>query len=71
MKLESEVNGVKIVGKVQKSRIECNACTGAKFVDSSNRRPDDRVTKLLEKVHTDIASPVNPVSKNGFEYCIA
>ena len=71
IKLESVVVGMKITGKTDRSNLECNTCVEGKFTNSRNRRPDSQATKPLEKVHTDIAGPVSPVSKNGFRYCIA
>ena len=71
LKLESEVSGMKVTGNINRSNLETNTCTEGKFVDSRNRKPDRRATKPLEKIHTDLAGPINPVSKNGFKYCIA
>ena len=71
LKLESEVSGMKVTGNINRSNLECNICTEGKFVDSRNRKPDCKASKPLEKVHTDLAGPINPVSKNGFKYCIA
>lgn len=62
---------MKVAGKVDKSRLECNTCTEGKYVHNRNTRPDSRASKPLEKVHTDLAGPISPVSKNGFKYCIA
>ena len=36
-----------------------------------NRGPDARAIKPLEMVNTDLACPINPVSKEGLNYCIA
>ena len=71
MKLENVVTGMKVVGKVDRSKLECGTCTEGKFENCRNRAPDSRATKPLEKVHTDLAGPISPVSKNGFKYCIA
>lgn len=71
MKLESVVSGMKVVGKVNRSTVECGTCTEGKLANCRNRGPDSRATQPLEKVHTDLAGPVSPVSKNGFKYCIA
>ncbi len=71
LKLESVVSGMKVVGKVDRSKLECGTCAEGKFANCRNRRPDSRATKPPEKVHTDLAGPVSPVSKNGFKYCIA
>ena len=71
MKLENVVTGMKVVGKVDRSKLECGTCTEGKFENCRNRAPDSRATKPLEKVHTDLADPISPVSKNGFKYCIA
>ena len=35
-----------------------------------NREPDVRVTKNLELVHSDLASPMNVVGKGGFKYAL-
>ncbi|CAB4016811.1 Retrovirus-related Pol poly from transposon TNT 1-94 [Paramuricea clavata] len=71
MKLENVVPGMKVVGKVDRSKLECGTCTEGKFANCRNRAPDSRATKPLEMVHTDLAGPISPVSKNGFKYCIA
>ena len=36
-----------------------------------NRNPDARATAPLELVHTDLAGPIDPVSREGFRYSIA
>ena len=42
IRLESVVSGMKIVGKVDKSKLECGTCTESKFVDSRSRKADSR-----------------------------
>ena len=71
IKLEDLVNGMKIVGKVNKLMFDCSTCTEGKAVNCRNRKPDSRATHPLEKVHTDLAGPVSPTSLNGFKYCLA
>lgn len=62
---------MKISGKIDKSKLECNTCTEGNYAKCRNRGPDARATKPLEMVHTDLAGPIDPVSKDGFKYCIA
>lgn len=68
--LQGIVNGMNISAKIDKSMIDCNTCMERKFVNKRNRGPHVRAIKLLEMIHTDLAGPINPVSKEGLKYCI-
>ena len=65
------VDGMNISGSSDKSKFNCNTCIQEEFVNNRNRGPDARATRPLEMVHTDLAGPIDPVSKEGFKYSIA
>lgn len=71
VKSQNVVDGMNISGKFDKTKLECNTCTEGKFVNNRNKGPDARATKPLEMVHTDLAGPIDPVSREGFKYSIA
>ena len=71
IKSHEVVNGMYISGKLDKSKLECNTCTEGKFVNNRIRKPDARATKPLEIVHTNLAGPISPMSKEDFKYSIA
>ena len=50
---------------------DCNVSILGKLTQNRNRKPDARATAPLELVHTDLAGPVDPASKEGFKYCLA
>src|SRR4029434_1751079 len=70
MKLENVVDGMSIRGKVSKSMV-CEVCTQGKFTRSRNRNPDVRAKSALELVHTDLAGPIDPESKEGYRYALS
>ena len=35
-----------------------------------NRVPDEKATKILDLVHSDLAGPIDPVARDGFKYAI-
>ena len=59
-----------IRGKASKS-ITCEVCTQGKFTQSRNRKPDVRAKSALELVHTDLAGPIDPESKEGYRYVVS
>ena len=71
IKSQGVVDGKNISGSSDKSKFNCNTCIEGQFVNNRNRGPDARATKPLEIVHTDLAGPINPLSKKGFKYSIA
>ena len=73
-KLERVVDSMKFSDKSAKSSSkpnDCNVCILAKLAQYRNRMPDASATAPLELVHTDLAGPVDPASKEGFKYCLA
>ena len=71
IKAQGVVDGMNISGSSDKSKFNRNTCIEGTFVNNRNRGPDARATKPLEMVHTDLAGPINPVSKEGFKYSMA
>ena len=71
MKLQSVVDGMKIKGKPAGNPSDCSVCTLGKLTQNRNRKPDARASVPLELVHTDLAGPIDPVSREGFRYGIA
>ena len=70
-KLEHVVDGMKVSHKSSSKPNDCNVCILGKLTQNRNRKPDARATASLELVHTDLAGPVDPASKEGFKYCLA
>ncbi len=69
-RLEGVVDGMKIEGSSNKP-ITCEVCTRGKFTQTRNRKPDVRAKMPLELVHTDLAGPINPESREGYKYVLA
>ena len=71
MKLKDVVEGMKISDSSSSKPQDCNLCIEGKMTQSRNRNPDARATTPLELVQTDLAGPIDPVSREGFRYSIA
>ena len=57
------IEGTKITGS---TKIDCNVCTEGKFSKSKNKRADAKASAPLELVHTDLAGPIEPTSRDGY-----
>ena len=68
IKLESVVEGMKIIGK---SNFDCKTCVMGKMTQFRNREADKRATCQLELVHCDLAGPIDPIAREGFRYVIS
>ena len=66
-KLEGVVKGMKITSK---GKPKCGTCVQGKMSQYQNREPDRRATAPLQLVHSDLASPITPVSKEGHKYAM-
>ena len=64
-KLEGVVERMKITSK---AKPECGTCVQGKMSQYQNREPDRRATAPLQLVHTDLAGPITPVSREGHKY---
>ena len=71
LKLKDVVEGMEISDSSSNKPQDCNVCIEGKISQSRNRNPDARATAPLELVHTDLARPIDPISKEGFRYSIA
>ena len=67
-KLEGVVEGMKISDY---NEVGCKVCTQGKMTQSRCRTPDRRATAPLNLVHSDVAGPINPVGKDGFQYALS
>lgn len=52
------------------SEIKCETCILGKMTNSRNRQPDAKAQASLQKVHLDLAGPIDPASKDGHKYCL-
>ena len=56
------VEGMKITGN---TKIDYSVCTEGKFNNSKNKKADAKASAPLELVHTDLAGPIEPTSRDG------
>ena len=69
VKLEGVLDGLKISDP--NNKFFCDICCRGKLPHCAvNRKPDARALKPLDLVHSDLAGPISPVAKDGFEYAI-
>ena len=66
-KLENVVEGMKITTK---GKVECDTCVQGKMSQYRNREPDCRASSPLQLVHSDLAGPITPESKDGHKYAM-
>ena len=72
------VNDIKSLQKVvtgmdiaDNSNFSCDICIKGKMNQYRSRDPDDKATKILDLVHTDLAGPIDLEGKDGFKYAIS
>lgn len=70
-KLSKVVEGMTIKGKIEKPMKPCEVCIQGKFVQSRNKEPDARAKEVLGLVHTDLAGPIDPISKDGHRFALS
>ena len=70
VKLQNVVDGMKII-RYASTTNDCDVCTLGKLTQSRSRIPDARATVPLELVHSDLAGPIEPASREGFKYAIS
>ena len=68
LRLEGVVEGMKITTKTLD---QCESCILGKETQTRNREPDERAKSPMEFVHTDLAGPVAPVGRGGYEYVLS
>ena len=66
-KLENVVEGMKITTK---AKLERDTCVQGKMSQYRTREPDRRATSPLQLVHSDLAGPITPESKDGHKYSL-
>jgi len=62
---------MKIKDKVDKFTLHCEVCTRGKFIKTWNKKPDARAKAALELVHTDLAGPIDPESRDGYRFALS
>ena len=67
LKLENSVEGMQITDK---SLFQCDVCIEGKMTQFRNHKTDEKAKKPLELVHTDLAGPISPASKEGCKYAV-
>ena len=65
---EEKVSNMRVTSKTDK--IKCDACILGKQVVTVSREADERSKIPFNLIHSDIAGPILPMSKNGFKYVI-
>ena len=71
VKLENVVHGMKINDKNKVDSFNCEVCTQGKMFQYKNHKPDERATKPLELIHSDLSGPITPESKEKSKYVIS
>lgn len=71
IKLKNVVDGMEIRSRGDKLIPRCEICMQGKFIETRNRVPDARAKAALEMVHTDLAGPIDPVSRDGHRYALS
>ena len=67
MKLTDAAVGMNIIDNAD---FECEICVEGKMTQHRNREPDRRADSILQLVHCDIAGPIDPITKDGFQYVL-
>jgi len=65
-RLQGVVEGMSIKGKTNKAVPICGVRTQGKCTQTRNRDPDARAKMAMELVHTDLAGPIDPESREGY-----
>ena len=68
LKLEKVVEGMKITDKKD---IHCETCVVSKQTENKSRTADPRAKSPLDFVHSDVAGPIEPISRDGHRYVIS
>ena len=50
--------------------LNCDICIQGKMANDRNKTLDSKATKILALVHNDLASPIQPLAKDGCKYVI-
>ena len=67
LSLEAVVEGMKII---EKDNFVCEIYVENKMPQTRNREKEKRATKPLERVYCDLAGPITPMARDGFEYSL-
>jgi hypothetical protein len=67
LNLETVVEGM---GITNKNVSDCDTCIRGKMTNDRSRVPDAKATRPLDLVHSDLAGPMDPTSREGFRYTL-
>ena len=67
LKLENVVSGMKISDR---KKFDCATCVEGKMVQYRSHAPDEKAKKPLDLVHSDLAGPISPSSREGSKYAM-
>ena len=67
IKMEKVVSGMKITDKRE---FDCEVCIEGKMTQYRNREADERAENILDLVHCDLAGPIQPIAKDGFQFAL-
>ena len=68
IRLEGASRGMKVSGGERKT---CEVCLQGKMTRTTNKEERTRSEKPMEMVHTDLAGPISPPSREGHRYVIS
>ena len=69
IRLESVSRGMKVSERGE--RKTCEVCLQGKMIKQTNKEERTRSEKRMEMVHTDLAGPISPPSREGHRYVIS
>ena len=67
--LEKVSRGMKVAERGE--RMTCEVCLQGKMIKQTSKEERERSKKCMEMVHTDLAGPISPPSREGHRYAIS
>ena len=70
IRTEKCVDGMVITDKNSAGKFECDTCLQGKLTQYVDKDPDERATRPMQFISTDLAGPITPTAREGFRYVI-